>query len=43
MKLDEPKQKIVVAIPCYNEALTIAKVVEDFRRVLPQIEIHVFD
>lgn len=27
--------KIAVLIPCYNEALTIGKVVSDFRRVLP--------
>jgi len=35
--------KIAVAIPCYNEAVTIAKVVRDFQAVLPQAEIHVFD
>lgn len=28
--------KIAVLIPCYNEALTIGKVVTDFRRVLPE-------
>lgn len=27
--------KVAVLIPCYNEALTIGKVVSDFRRVLP--------
>lgn len=35
--------KIAVAIPCYNEAITIAKVIGDFRTVLPQASIHVFD
>ena len=35
--------KIAVAIPCYNEAVTIAKVVSDFRSVLPHASIHVFD
>ena len=35
--------KIVVAIPCYNEALCIARVVEDFRKQLPQADIVVFD
>lgn len=35
--------KIVVAIPCYNEALTIEKVVRDFRSVLQDAEIYVFD
>jgi glycosyltransferase involved in cell wall biosynthesis len=34
---------IVVAIPCYNEAVTIVKVVEEFRAALPEAEIHVFD
>jgi glycosyltransferase involved in cell wall biosynthesis len=43
MNLADVKPKVVVAIPCYNEALTIAKVVADFRRVLPEAEIHVFD
>ena len=27
--------KVAVLIPCYNEAQTIRKVVEDFKRVLP--------
>ena len=34
---------MIVAISCYNEAPTIGKVVRDFRRVLPQASIHVFD
>lgn len=34
---------IAVLIPCYNEAATIAKVVQDFRRVLPQAVIYVYD
>lgn len=34
---------IAVAIPCYNEELTIAKVINDFRRELPEAEIFVFD
>ena len=28
--------KVAVLIPCYNEAATIKKVVEDFKRVLPE-------
>ncbi|MEI2456796.1 MULTISPECIES: glycosyltransferase [Lysobacter] len=32
-----------VLIPCYNEAKTVAKVVADFRRALPDAEIWVFD
>ena len=35
--------RIIVAIPCYNEAVTIAKVVQDFQNVLPQAEVFVFD
>jgi glycosyltransferase involved in cell wall biosynthesis len=35
--------RITVAIPCYNEAPTIAKVVADFRRELPEAELLVFD
>src|SRR6516162_5091981 len=42
---DLPKQKpsIAVAIPCYQEALTIGKVVADFRRELPDARICVYD
>jgi len=39
----QPMQLISVAIPCYNEAATIKKVIRDFREVLPDAEIHVFD
>ncbi len=38
-----PLPKIAILIPCYNEELTIAKVVRDFRAELPEAEIHVFD
>lgn len=34
---------IEVAIPCYNEEITIAKVIADFRRVLPNATIVVYD
>ena len=33
----------MVAVPCYNEAVTIVKVIQDFQKVLPNAEIHVFD
>lgn len=36
-------KKITVAIPCYNEEKTIAKVIVDFRKELPEAEILVFD
>lgn len=35
--------KIAVLIPCYNEALTIKKVVNDFQSVLPEATIYVYD
>ena len=31
------------SLPCYNEALTIGKVVDDFRRELPEADIYVYD
>ena len=36
-------EKIAVLIPCYNEAKTIGKVVRDFRAVLPEATIYVYD
>lgn len=35
--------RVAVAIPCFNEAPTIAKVINDFREALPEAEILVFD
>jgi glycosyltransferase involved in cell wall biosynthesis len=35
--------KIAVLIPCYNESKTIEKVVTDFKRVLPDASIYVYD
>lgn len=35
--------KTAVLIPCYNEAKTIKKVVEDFRMALPHADIYVYD
>lgn len=34
---------IAILIPCYNESATIAKVVKDFRKVLPTADIYVYD
>src|SRR5271163_4023090 len=34
---------IAVLIPCYNEEAAIPKVVADFRRVLPEAKIYVYD
>lgn len=35
--------KIAVLVPCYNESKTVKKVVEDFRRVLPEATVYVYD
>ena len=35
--------KIAILLPCYNEALTIKKVINDFQRELPQADIYVYD
>ena len=37
------KQRIAVLIPCYNEAKTIAKVVSDYKKVLKEADIYVYD
>ncbi len=34
---------IAVLIPCYNESLTIEKVVNDYRHALPNAEVYVYD
>ena len=36
-------KEIAVLIPCYNEALTVGKVVDDFKKELPQAKIYVYD
>lgn len=47
MKKKEEKKynenKIAVLIPCYNEALTIEKVVKDYKKALPNADIYVYD
>ncbi|AGK97868.1 glycosyltransferase family 2 protein [Clostridium pasteurianum] len=35
--------KIAVLIPCYNEELTISKVIGDFKKKLPNSDIYVYD
>lgn len=37
------KKSIAVLIPCYNEAKTIEKVVKDYKKVLPEATIYVYD
>ena len=41
--LVEPRRKIAVIIPCFNEAHSIAEVVHGFKSVLPSARIYVFD
>ncbi|WP_200889864.1 MULTISPECIES: glycosyltransferase family 2 protein [Porphyromonadaceae] len=35
--------KTCLLIPCYNEGLTIRKVVDDFKREVPDLEVYVYD
>jgi len=41
MSADEPR--IAVLVPCYNEALTVGRVVADFRQALPGCAVYVYD
>lgn len=35
--------KIAVLIPCYNESVTIEKVIKDYKKALPEADIYVYD
>jgi glycosyltransferase involved in cell wall biosynthesis len=37
------KPELAILIPCYNEEITIGKVIEDFRAQLPDASVYVFD
>ena len=37
------KNQIAVLIPCYNESMTIEKVVKDYKKALPEADIYVYD
>lgn len=37
------KKRIAILIPCYNESKTISKVINDYKKVLPEAEIYVYD
>ena len=39
----DKEKKIAVLIPCYNESKTIEKVVKDYKKVLPNADIYVYD
>lgn len=36
-------KKIAVLIPCYNESVTIEKVVKDYKTALPEADVYVYD
>jgi len=38
---EEPR--VAVLIPCYNEALTVGRVIDDFRKALPGCVVYVYD
>lgn len=43
-KLEEKMaEKIAVLLPAYNEEVTIVKVIEDFKKALPDADIYVYD
>ncbi|HEM6266688.1 TPA: glycosyltransferase family 2 protein [Streptococcus suis] len=37
------KEKIAVLLPAYNEEVTIVKVIDDFKKALPDADIYVYD
>lgn len=37
------KKSIAALVPCYNEAMTIAKVCDDFKKYLPEATVYVYD
>ena len=43
--MDSPSfaERVAVLVPCYNEELTVGKVVRDFREQLPEATVYVFD
>ncbi|HYD19678.1 MAG TPA: glycosyltransferase [Patescibacteria group bacterium] len=43
MNADKGQPQVAVLLPCYNEALTIVKVIEQMRETLPAARIVVFD
>jgi glycosyltransferase involved in cell wall biosynthesis len=41
--INHSMNKIAVLVPCFNESVTIAKVVRDFRKAIPSADVYVFD
>jgi glycosyltransferase involved in cell wall biosynthesis len=42
-KLEPAQPRVAVLVPCFNEQAAVARVVADFRKVLPAAEIFVYD
>lgn len=43
MSMSNKTPRVAVLIPCYNEEVAIGKVVADFKKVLPEASIYVYD
>ncbi|HIF94856.1 MAG: glycosyltransferase family 2 protein [Myxococcales bacterium] len=43
MTAEPAPPQIAIVIPCFNEALTVRKVIEDFSRAVPDAMVYVFD
>lgn len=43
MSAENREPKVAVLLPCYNEEVTIGKVIRDFRTALPNADIYVYD
>ena len=41
--MKKEKNEIAILIPCYNESKTIEKVVNDYKKALPEADIYVYD
>lgn len=37
------KVSIAILVPCYNESLTIEKVIADFQKIMPEARVYVYD
>ena len=40
---EDEMSSIAVLIPCYNESVTIKKVIEDYKKALPEATIYIYD
>lgn len=43
MEAKKNMEKVAVLIPCYNEEITVGKVIRDFKQELPNADIYVYD